>query len=168
VRETLGNLKTQFPQAADAANLKYELAGFIWFQGWNDMINADYTAEYTVNLRHFIRDVRKDLATPNLPFVIGQMGVDGEKPSANVQKFKAAQAAVMEAEEFKRNVALVKTDLYWDTTAETVFKKGWRENIEEWNKVGSDYPFHYLGSCRTMKDIGGALAKAAIELQPKK
>jgi len=45
----------------------------------------------------------------------------------------------------------VKTDVFWDIAAEAVFKKGWRENIDEWNTVGSDYPFHYLGSCRTMK-----------------
>ena len=165
VERTLADLKKYFPEDADRG---HELAGFIWFQGWNDMINADYTAEYTVNLQHFIRDVRKDLKSPKLPFVIGQMGVDGEKPNAGVQKFKDAQAAVLDAEEFRGNVALVKTDVFWDTTAEAVYKKGWRENIDEWNKVGSDYPFHYLGSCRTMKGIGGALAEAAIKLREAK
>src|SRR5262245_42954513 len=79
----------------------YELAGFVWFQGWNDMINAEYTAEYTTNLGHFIRDVRRDLKAPHLPFVIGQMGVDGANPNANIQRFKATQAAVMEVAEFK-------------------------------------------------------------------
>lgn len=162
VKQTLADLKKHFPDDADRG---HELAGFIWFQGWNDMINADYTAEYTVNLQHFIRDVRKDLKSPKLPFVIGQMGVDGLKANANVQKFKDAQAAVLDAEEFKGNVALVKTDVFWDTTAEAVYKKGWRENIDEWNKVGSDYPFHYLGSCHTMRDIGHALAEAAIKLR---
>ena len=51
----------------------------------------------------------------------------------------------MDVAEFKGNVALVKTDVFWDTEAEAVFKKGWRENLDEWNKVGSDYPYHYLG-----------------------
>lgn len=162
VEQTLADLKKCLPAEADRG---HELAGFIWFQGWNDMINPDYTAEYTVNLQHFIRDVRKDLKSPKLPFVIGQMGVDGLNANANVQKFKDAQAAVLDADEFKGNVALVKTDVYWDTTAEAVYKKGWRENIDEWNKVGSDYPFHYLGSCKTMKAIGGALAEAAIKLR---
>ncbi len=27
-----------------------------------------------------------------------------------------------------------------------VLAKGWREHLEEWNKVGSDYGYHYLGS----------------------
>src|SRR4029077_12598698 len=61
VQSTLANLKTHFPAYAGQG---YEIAGFIWLQGWNDMINADYTAEYTANLTHFIRDVRKDLKVP--------------------------------------------------------------------------------------------------------
>lgn len=165
VEQTLANLKTEFPSEED---LKYELAGFIWFQGWNDMVNADATAEYTVNLQHFIRDVRKDLKSPKLPFVIGQMGVDGEQATGGVFKFKEAQAAVLNAEEFQGNVALVKTDVFWDTAAAAVFKKGWKQNVAEWNTVGSDFPFHYLGSCRTMKGIGGAFADAVLTLRGEK
>jgi alpha-galactosidase len=166
VEKTLADLDKYVPGEGKRG---YELTGFIWFQGWNDMIDPVATGEYTVNLQHFIRDVRRDLKSPKLPFVIGQMGVDGDHPGANVVKFKAAQAAVMESPEFKDNyVALVKTDVFWDTAAEAVFKKDWRENIDEWNKVGSDYPYHYLGSPRTMKGIGGALAKAALELQSHK
>ena len=162
VSNTLANLKTLFPEYE---NLRPESGGFIWFQGWNDMINADATKDYTTNLAHFIRDVRKDFKSPKLPFVIGEMGVDGDHPSENVRKFKAAQAAVMKLDEFNGNVALVKTDVFWDTEAEAVFKKGWRENIDEWNKVGSDYPFHYLGSAKTMLRIGQALGEAQLSLQ---
>ena len=39
----------------------YELAGFVWFQGWNDMVNPAYVAEYAEHMANFIRDVRKDL-----------------------------------------------------------------------------------------------------------
>lgn len=161
VRETLGNLKALFPEYSGQG---HELAGFVWFQGWNDMINPDATAEYTTNLTHFIRDVRKDLKSPRLPVVLGQMGVGGEAPDANVKKFKTAQAAVLNVAEFKGNVALVKTDAFWDREAEAVFKKGWRENLEEWNKVGSDFPYHYLGSPRTFLRIGRAFGEAALEL----
>jgi alpha-galactosidase len=161
INGTLADLKKQFPEYAGQG---YELTGFVWFQGWNDMIDAKATAEYTANPTHFIRDVRKDLKAPKLPFVIGQMGVDGMNPGANVQRFKEAQAAVMEVAEFQGNVALVKTDRFWDTEAEAVFKKGWRENLEEWNKVGSDYPYHYLGSPRTMVRIGRAFGEAVLEL----
>ncbi len=165
VNGTLADLKKHFPEYAGQG---YEIAGFVWFQGWNDMINADATGEYTANLTHFIRDVRKDLQSPKLPFVIGQMGVDGATPSAGVKVFKDAQAKVMEVPEFKGNVALVKTDAFWDTDAEAVFKKGWRENLDAWNKVGSDYPYHYLGSAKTMCKMGRAFGDAVIELRGEK
>ena len=161
VNDAMTNLGKHFP-ALDGATP--QLAGFVWFQGWNDMINADYTAQYTTNLAHFIRDVRKDLNSPKLPFVIAQMGVDGTNASKNIQTFKAAQAAVMNFPEFHGNVALVKTDVLWDYEAAAVFKKGWRENIDEWNKVGSDYPYHYLGSAKGLCRIGQACAEAVIEL----
>jgi Carbohydrate esterase, sialic acid-specific acetylesterase len=162
---TLANLKKLFPDYADQG---YELAGFVWFQGWNDMISADYTAEYAQNLSHFIRDVRKDLKSPKLPFVVGQMGVEGASPSAGIKKFKAAQSAVMEVPEFKGNVAMVKTDEFWDADADRVFKKGWKENIDEWNTVGSDYPYHYLGSAKTMCKIGRAFGETMLELRGEK
>ncbi len=161
VNETLSNLPRHFP---DYQGQGYRLAGFVWFQGWNDMIRQEYTAEYAANLAHLIRDVRKDLDAPDLPWVIGQMGVDGMNPNANVQAFKKAQAAVLDEAEFQNNVALVKTDAFWDTQAEAVYKKGWREHLDEWNQVGSDYPFHYLGSARTMLGIGRAFGEAAISL----
>ena len=165
VNGTLADIGKHFPKLAGR---KHELAGFIWLQGWNDMINADATAEYAANLTHFIRDVRKDLKSEKLPFVIGQMGVDGLNPSAGVKKFKDAQAAVMNEAAFKGNVALVKTDAYWDTDAEAVFRKGWRENIVEWNKVGSDFPYHYLGSPKTMLKMGRGFAEAVFELRGEK
>ncbi len=165
VRTTLADLKTHFPGYAGQG---YELAGFIWFQGWNDMIDARATAEYAANLTHFIRDVRKDLKVPKLPFVIGQMGVDGPNASQNVKRFKDSQAAVMEVPEFKGNVALVKTDAFWDMEADALFRKGWRENIDQWNKVGSDYPYHYLGSAKTLCRIGRALGEAVLELRGEK
>jgi len=75
----------------------YEIAGFVWFQGWNDMVASDvyptrdqpggYDA-YSEVLAHFIRDVRRDLKTPELPFVIGVMGAPRQTtvPSSNATK----------------------------------------------------------------------------------
>ncbi len=165
VTGTLSNLKAHFPAYAGQG---YDLAGFIWFQGWNDMIDATATKEYTTNLTHFINDVRKDLKSPKLPFVIGEMGVDGLKAEGNVKKFKAAQAAVMDVADFKGNVALVKTDVLWDMDADAIFRKGWQKHLVEWNMVGSDFPYHYLGSPKTMSRIGRAFGEAVLELRGEK
>jgi alpha-galactosidase len=165
VQGVLKNPKSVFPAYAGQS---LELAGFVWFQGWNDMISKDSTAEYAANMAHFIRDVRKDLGVAKLPFVIAQMGVDGPNPGKNIQTFKTAQGAAAELPEFAGNVALVKTDAFWDMEADAIFRKGWRENLEEWNKVGSDFPYHYLGSAKTLCAIGKACAEAVLALSEKK
>jgi alpha-galactosidase len=165
VNGTLGDLKAHFPQYAGQG---YEIAGIVWFQGWNDLINPTATAEYAVNMAHFIRDVRRDLKSPNLPFVIAQVGFDGANPNKHVSDLKAAQAEAAALPEFKGNVALVKTDLYWDTEAEAVFKKGWRENLAEWNTVGSDFGYHYYGSPKFMLKAGDAMGRAMVELVAEK
>lgn len=165
VRATLDDSKALFP----GKKRKLELRGFVWFQGWNDMIDDRATGEYAENMAHFIRDVRKDLEAPHLPFVIGQFGVGGEK--ANHPKhlrFKEAQIAPASLAEFKGNVGVVRTDAHWDTVAQEVFDRGWKENLEEWNRVGSDRPYHYLGSPRTMLGIGEAFGKAVLELNEAK
>ncbi|MCB1129187.1 MAG: hypothetical protein KDM81_21995, partial [Verrucomicrobiae bacterium] len=74
VRGTLATLGTLFPEYQGQG---YQLAGFVWFQGWNDMIDPEATGEYADNLAALIRDVRRDLGVPGLPVVVGQMGVDG-------------------------------------------------------------------------------------------
>jgi len=164
-RGTMKDLSTHFPTLAGR---KTELGGFIWFQGWNDMISAEATAEYAANLGHLIRDVRKDLGDPKLPVVVGEMGVDGEKADGNVKRFKAAQAAGLDKAEFRGNAVLVKTDVHWDAEADAIFRKGWRENVEAWNRVGSDFPYHYLGSPRTLLGVGRSLGEAAVALRERK
>jgi hypothetical protein len=104
----------------------YELAGFVWFQGFNDMVNRGVYplvdsenatprfSKYTEWFGNFVRDVRKDLSAPELPFVIGVMGVGGENPNEGNRDFRASQAAVTEIPEFKGNVLAVPTAPYWD------------------------------------------------------
>lgn len=165
ISNTLENLGDHFPGYKGQG---YEIAGFVWFQGWNDMVNAEYTAEYTKNMVNFIKDVRKDLKVPNMPFVIGQLGVGGtdqKRPNKKRDRFKEAQAAAADLPEFRGNVSVVKTDVLWDKTAQAVFDKGWRNHVKEWEKVGSDYPFHYLGSAKTYTRIGKAFGKSILELR---
>lgn len=103
----------------------YELAGFVWFQGWNDYCDGSVYPnsrqpggydEYTVLLEKFIRDVRKDLSAPNMPFVIGVMGVSGEKgeEQAEMKHFRLAQNKAVSPPDFQGNVVAVQTALCWD------------------------------------------------------
>ncbi|MEL6108714.1 MAG: sialate O-acetylesterase [Planctomycetota bacterium] len=130
VRGVLSNIARVYPDYDSTAG--YELSGFVWFQGWNDMVDRgvyptrDQPGGYDMYSRlmaHFIRDVRKDLQTPQLPFVIGVMGVNGpvakygrdHKRYATVhQNFRDAMAAPASLPEFKGNVVAVRTEAFWD------------------------------------------------------
>ena len=161
IKTTLSELKTLFP---DYDGRGYEIAGFVWFQGWNDMYNG-FQDEYAANMKNFIRDVRKDLARPNLPFAIGIMGQNGFAPAkGNMAIVKAAQASMNEVPEFAGNVRAIPTDVYWDKRADAAFPT-WRDNVAEWEKLGSDFPYHYLGSTITFTKIGRALGQAILELR---
>ena len=161
INTTLRELKTRFP---DYKGQGYEIAGFVWFQGWNDMFDKDFLANYGKHMANFIRDVRKDLKAPNLPFVIGQMGQGGpDDTSGNKQTIKDAQASMEAIPEFKGNVKVVKTDVFWDRKAAALIKN-WRDHIDEWEKVGSDRGYHYLGSAITFSKIGTAFGQATLEL----
>ena len=105
----------------------YELAGFIWFQGFNDMVDTNFYpkqpkgaagnrfALYSEYMSAFIRDVRKDLGAPKLPFVIGVMGVGGKDPRSDDNlAFRDAMAAPASLPEFKGNVIAVRTAPFWD------------------------------------------------------
>jgi hypothetical protein len=133
VRFVLKDVKRVYP-GYDAEG-GYELAGLVWFQGFNDMVGrnvypdvkpanpAPRFAKYTEWFGNFIRDARKDLAAPTLPFVIGVMGVGGKTPNAGNQVFRDSQAAVADVPEFKGNVFAVRTAPFWDERLAVIDEK---------------------------------------------
>ncbi|GAB4144628.1 MAG: sialate O-acetylesterase [Planctomycetaceae bacterium] len=161
VHDTLQNFETLFPSLK---GYQPEIAGFVWFQGWNDMYNGAQD-HYASNMKHFIHDVRKDLKAPNLPFVIGVMGQNGSKPAkgamATVQK---AQLSMETLPEFKGNVKAIRTDILVDKAAEELYPH-WRKRFKEWQLTGSDFAYHYMGSAIWFNRIGSAMAKAMLELK---
>ena len=173
VRKVLENLKSEFPQYQGQG---FELAGFVWFQGWNDMINPDFTAEYEKNMVCFIKDLRKDLKAPELPVVIGVIGVGGKtNTNPKMLALREAQTAVGQRPEFKSSVACVQTADYWDEAAGKLLennyvKRKWtnKEAQEQFGKMGSQPGYHYLGSAKTLSLIGNACGVAMIKLTTKK
>jgi len=161
VNEVLGDLKGHFPKYDEKRG--YELAGFVFFQGWNDMVDGSQRQEkyvnYTKRLATLIKDVRNDLKTPNLPVIVGELGA-GKRGD-----FQKAQAAVVD-EPGMSNVRFVKTRDFWEPEVEKMVNEGvWKG--PDWVKfynVGSERGYHYLGSARIMHKMGKAFAEGMIEL----
>ena len=124
VRHVLSDIKRVYPEYDE--NAGYEIAGFVWFQGFNDMVNRDVYpllpkdsqenrfANYSVWMADFIRDVRTEFNVANLPFVIGVMGVDGAAANPDNLQFREAMAAPAQLAEFKGNVVAIQTSPFWD------------------------------------------------------
>jgi hypothetical protein len=160
VDDTLSNLETYAPNYKGQG---YEIVGFVWFQGFNDKFSDHATATYQENMANFIRDVRKDLKSPKLPFVIGAMGHQGTDQKGTSKILADAQLATAQMAEFKGNVITVKTANFWDYDAAIAFKNK-KEDAATWDKLGSNQGYHYFGSAAFFEKTGTAFAEAIIQL----
>ncbi len=154
VKNVLENIQEIYP--GYDKNTGYELAGLVWFQGWNDMVDGDsyprreevggYDA-YSSVLCHLIRDLRQQLSAPNLPIVIGVMGVGGptdqylpdeQRYQKTHQNFRDAMAAPADMQEFKGNVVAVLTENYWDRELSAILSRDEeiRSKINRFKKDG--------------------------------
>lgn len=150
------NAGSWFPQLKDR---KPVLAGFVWFQGWNDQYGG--ADEYAANLKCFIKDMRKDLNAPNLPFVIVAMGQNGSKPAAGAMlTIRDAQMSMNDIPEFKGNVKAFRSDLLVDKEAERLSPT--QDPLR--NLYVGDAGYHYYGSPIWYTRIGRAVGQAMLEL----
>ncbi len=139
VKKVLADPKRVCP-AYDAAQ-GFEIAGFVWLQGWNDMVDhsvypdlpkdtaGNRFAKYSEWMAAFIRDVRKDFNAPKMPFVIGVMGVGGAKANPGTLAFREAMAAPALLPEFAGNVAAVPTAPFWSEELGAIADK--REKVSQ-------------------------------------
>lgn len=153
VKEVTGNLKKYYPTYSGNG---YEIMGFGWHQGWNDRINQDAVDAYEANMVHFVKDIRKDLGIPKLPFVIANTGMGGwnivGSYKAKVEKLMVAQLAPADPEkypEFKGNLAAVET-------------RGFQRSAEE---SPSNQEYHWLRNWETLYLIGKSMGDAMTGLE---
>ena len=145
-RDALKALPRDFPALAGR---KVEIAGFVWFQGWNDMFNKQAREEYETNLVNLINDVRKEFKSPNLLVVIGELGNGGEKASPNMRAIRKAQAAAAKRKAFRGTVAFVKTTAFARPASESPNK---------------GHGHHWFGNAESYFLIGDALGTAMVSL----
>ena len=162
IGEVLKDLKKYHP--AYDATVGHEMAGFVWFQGFNDQFSDEFRENYRDVMVHFIKDVRKEYDTPDMPFVIGVLGTNMTKEGVDKNAVSVAQREAAKAPEFKDNVTSVESYQVYDLGARAVYDKGWAKNFAVWRAIGSDRPYHYLGSGTFFARLGDSFATAMAEL----
>ena len=150
IRRALANLKTEFPTYGDST---YELAGFVWYQGWNDGVDPkNAVPEYEQNLVNLIKDLRKDLKAPDLPVVIGELTGPWQEAPGAWKTLRQAQAAAAARPEFKGTVLFVETHDFV-------------RNPEDSPNPGHGH--HEFGNAETYFLVGDALGKGMKQLLTK-
>ncbi len=149
IRSALASLEERFEGYKGQG---FELAGIGWHQGWNDRVNQAFNDEYEKNLACFIRDARKELEAPDLPFVIAETGMSGkEEKHPRALSLMRAQAKVATYPEFKGNVAFV----------------GTRDFYRPGEESPSNQAYHWNSNAETYLLIGEGMGEAMLELLPR-
>lgn len=149
VDEALKNYQEEFSLLKD---MNPNWAGFIWFQGWNDMFDEKALAQYEENLVHLIKDLRTHLNQPNLPVVVGELGNMGNNVGTNMKLIREAQCKACQRKEWKGRVSFLKT---------TNFARP----KEESPNVGHGH--HWFGNAESYFLIGDALGREMVRLLQK-
>ncbi|MEM6800303.1 MAG: sialate O-acetylesterase [Bacteroidota bacterium] len=144
IQTAINNISTEFPQFTGG---QIDIAGFCWFQGWNDGESSAYLNEYEQNLKNLIKDVRTDLNSPNLPFVIGLTGnggtqiVQSEGWVRDLQTILVpAQIHAAQSPEFS-HVSYADTRPFWKADSlspEPSFIHHWYNNAESFLRIGNE------------------------------
>jgi alpha-galactosidase len=131
----------------------YVIAGFGWFQGWNDIAGeAVYPSRYETNLANYIRAIRTEFnVATNTPFVVAGCGFDGWGATGDALTVINAQLAMTNAAkypEFVGNVQAVETRGYWRTVGQSPADQG----------------YHYNRNAETFMLVGDVMGRAMLEL----
>ena len=141
-KAALADIGTSYPGAT-----KYEVAGFVFWQGEKDGGNAEHSARYEKNLVQFIKQLRKDFNAPHAKFVLATLGEATKGSGGNGGKVLEAQLAVDGTSgkypEFKGNVATVYSNPL---------------------SLGGGGNGHYNGNAGTYMNVGEAMGKAMADL----
>jgi Carbohydrate esterase, sialic acid-specific acetylesterase len=141
-KAALADLDSNYPGAK-----KYEVSGFVFWQGEKDLGNAVHATHYEKNLVAFIKRLRKDFDAPNAKFVLATLGESAKGGGGNGGKILDAHLAVDgkdgKYKEFKGNV----TTVYSNPLSN-----------------GGSGNSHYGGNAGTYMNVGEAMGRAMVEL----
>lgn len=146
-----------------------ELAGLVWFQGWNDMGNPAYGEQ----LVHFIKDFRKEVGSPGLPVVCGLLGHNGWAMNTFSGNVNSGMLYASKHADLKGTVDIVNTlpymplELGFGRSLEAAFGKESEEYKKAASIIGravSKDGTHYFGSAKFVYLTGDAMARKLVNL----
>ena len=147
VHEALANMSSEFPATKGS---RCELAGFVWYHGWNDGCEPKTAVpEYGRNLVNLIHDVRKEFSVPQLPVVIGELTGPWVEAPGTWATLRKAQAAAAARPEFAGTVVFVPTHDFV-------------RKPEDSPNPGHGH--HEFGNAETYFLVGDALGKGMVKL----
>lgn len=174
VRKVLADPKAYHPAYDPAAG--FEVAGGLWFQGFNDQFDPEFYGNYSSNMVHFIQDLRKEVKQPKMPFVIGVLGTPAFPEDAMVNNVANAQREAAKSPELAGTVAAVES---WPLSTPEVAIWRMRHDANQgnpaeaektdmqWRLHGSNQGYHYDGSGRFFIRLGDECAGAMLKLMGK-
>ena len=162
VTDVLDNFATEYPAYATQG---FEIAGFGWFQGWNDGLSYtdEYAYRYEQNMAQFIRKIREYYVArypgkikTKAPFVIATAAFDGfDETYPNTYPtrravFNAQLAAgdPVKYPEFANNVKSMDARPYWRVVSASP----------------ANNQSHYNLNAETYMLVGDAMGRAMIDL----
>jgi hypothetical protein len=147
----------------------YEIAGLVWFQGWNDSGNQAYGEQ----LVHFIKDWRKELKAPDMPVVCGLLGHKGWKRDTFAGDVNKGMLYAAKNAELKGTVDVVNTLPYMPLELGMLgsVKTTYGAESEEYKnaeriikRATSKDGSHYFGSAKFIYLTGDAMARKLANL----
>lgn len=156
-RRMIDDVRTALARAADevpaAKGRRIEIAGLVWYHGWNDGCEPDVAVpEYRQNLINLIRDVRRDLGVADLPVVIGEITGPWVEAPNEWKALREAQAAAATREEWGGRVLFVPTAAFVRRSEESPHPT---------------HAHHEFGNAETYILVGDALGRAMRSLVQK-
>ena len=139
-QDVLKNLGKYYPDVT-----KFEVAGFLWWQGDKDRYNAAHSAVYGKNLNQLFKALRKEFNAPKAKMVVATLGQTNKDTASGNEKL-IIEGMLAFGDAHKGKAATVYTNPI---------------------SMGSSSNAHYGGNAKTYMNVGLAMGEAMVGLLKK-
>ena len=136
-KKVLSELGKHYPGAT-----KYEVAGFLWWQGDKDRYNEAHATMYGKNLKQLFKELRKEFNAPKAKMVVATLGQTNKDTAIGNEKL-IIDGMFAFGDSHKGETAVVYTNPI---------------------SMGSSSNAHYGGNAKTYMNVGLAMGEAMVRL----